>query len=197
MASIDNVTLTGPAKIYIAAYSASALEAAPTHSIAYGTTWGGNWTDVGWTKGGVTLKPETEHLTVEVDQVNAPVADFITAQRGTFSFVSSEATLTMLKQAMGVGTITTGSTESTLGVSGTAGFPTYYTIGFEQYAPGADSGDSWYRRVIVWKALPKTEFELKAEKTEEQLVAMQFEARYESQATSTERLWKVIDRTVD
>lgn len=195
--TVGNIVLPGPVKVYIAPYSASSLESAPANSIAYGTAWGGNWVEVGYTKGGALLKPETEHLSVEVDQVNAPVTDAITAQRGTVTFAASEATLTNIKQALGYGTITTGSTESTLGVSATDYFPTYYTIGFEQYAPGADSGDSWYRRVIVWKALPKSDLELKADKAEEQVVAYNFEARYESQATSTERLWKVIDRTVD
>lgn len=192
-----NIVLPGPVKVYIAPYSDASLQDAPANSIAYGTAWGGTWVEVGYTKGGALLKPETEHLTVEVDQVNAPVVDAITAQRASVTFAASEATLTNIKQSLGYGTSTSGSTESTLGVSGADYFPTYYTIGFEQYAPGADSGDSWYRRVIVWKALPKTELELKADKAEEQVVAFNFEARYESQASATERLWKVIDRVVD
>jgi hypothetical protein len=195
--TVGNIVLPGPCKVFMAAYSSSALEAAPAASVAKGSDWAGGWTEVGYTKGGVVLKPEVEHLAVEVDQVNAPVTDFITAQRASVTFAAAEATLTNIKQALGFGTVTAGSTESTLGVSATDGFPTYYTVGFEQYAPGADSGDNWYRRVIVWKALPKGELELKADKGEEQLIAFTLEARYEAQATSTERLFKVIDRGVD
>jgi hypothetical protein len=195
--TVGNIVLPGPCKVFIAAYSAASLQTAPASSVAYGSDWGGTWTEVGYTKGGVMLKPEVEHLSVEVDQVNAPVADAIISQTASVTFAAAEATLTNIKQALGYGTVTSGSTESTLGVSGADYFPTYYTVGFEQYAPGADSGDSWYRRVIVWKALPKGEIELKADKGEEQLVAYTLEARYETQAASTERLWKVIDRGVD
>lgn len=192
--TVSNIVLPGPCRVFIAPYSSSSLEAAPANSVAYGDAWGGNWVEVGYTKGGAVLKPETEHLTVEMDQVNAPLADYITAQRAMVSFACGEATLTNIKQALGYGTITSGSTESTLGVSATDGIPTYYTIGFEQYAPGATASSARYRRLVVWKALPKTELELKADKAEEQVVAYSFEARYESQATATERLFKIIDR---
>lgn len=194
--TIGNVVLPGPCLVYIAPYSSTALEAAPANSIAKGTAWGGGWVEVGYTKGGALLKPGSEHAEVEVDQVNSVLKDFITKQSATMSFAASEATLTNLKQAFGFGTVTSGSTESTLGVSGTDGIPTYYTVGFECYAPGATSSAAWYRRVIIWKALPKIEAELKADKGEEQLVAYSLEARYEAQATSTERLFKIIDRVV-
>lgn len=190
----SNIVTPGPCLIYIAPYSSSALEAAPANTISKGTAWAGNWVEVGYTKGGVVIKPEVEHLSVSPDQVNAPVVDFIVGQTATVSFVASEGTLTNIKQALGFGTVTTGSTESTLGVSATDGIPTYYTIGFEQYAPGATSSSAKYRRVIGWKALPKAEVELKADKAEEQSIAYTFELRYESQATSTERLFKIIDR---
>ena len=189
-----NIVLPGPCRVFMAPYSPSALEAAPANTIAKGTDWSGGWVEVGFTKGGVLLKPETEHLSVDVDQVNAPVADFITGQRASISFTASEATLTNIKQALGYGTITSGSTESTLGVSATDGMPTYYTLGFEQFAPGAHSANARYRRIIGWKCLPKSELELKADKSEEQVVAYSFELRYEAQAASTERLYKVIDR---
>lgn len=194
--TVGNIVLPGPCLVYIAPYSDSALEAAPANSVAKGTAWGGGWVEVGYTKGGVMLKPETEHYTVEMDQVNAPLKDFITAQRGTVTFAAGEATRTNIKQALGYGTLTSGSTESTLGVSGADGLPTYYTLGFESYGPGASSSQNWYRRVIVWKGLPKSDLELKADKSEEMMVAHNFEARYEPQATATERLWKVIDRVV-
>lgn len=192
--TVGNIVLPGPCLVYIAAHSTSALEAAPASSIAKGTTWGGGWTEVGYTKGGVVLKPETGFLEVETDQSNAPVADAIISQKGNVSFVALEATLTNLKQALGHGTVTAGSTESTLGVSGADHFPTYYTVGFECYAPGATSSSAKYRRVIVWKARANGEFEVKADKAEEQAIGFSFEARYEAQATATERLWKVIDR---
>jgi hypothetical protein len=182
--------------VYIAPYSSSALEAAPANSVAKGTAWAGNWVEVGYTQDGVMIKPEVEHLSVMSDQVNGPVKDFITSQTATVSFVALESTLTQIKQAMGFGTVTSGSTESTLGVTATDGIPTYYTIGFEGYAPDASSSSAFYRRVIGWKALPKAETELAVKRDEEQKIAYTFELRYEPQATSSERLFKVIDREV-
>jgi len=195
--TVANIVVPGPCKVYIAAYSASALEAAPSSSIAYGAAWAGNWVEVGYTKGGALLKSESEDLEVEMDQVNAPLTDYITKQGATMSFVAGEATLTNIKQALGYGTVTSGSTESTLGVSATDGLPTYYSVGFESY--GHISGSMTtpkYRRAIIWKAKPKPEVELKADKSEEQVVAYSFAARYEPQATASERLYKLIDRVV-
>jgi len=194
--SATNIVMPGPVLVYIAPHSTSALQAAPANTIAKGTTWGGNWVEVGYTKGGAILKTETEHLAVETDQVNAPVVDFITKQTATMEFQAQEVTLTNLKQSLGYGTITTGSTESTFGVAATEGFPLYYTVGFESYAPGASASAAWYRRVILWKARVAGSIEVKADKAEEMVLQFTFEARYEPQATSTERLFKVIDRVV-
>jgi len=191
-----NIVLPGPCKVFIAAHSTSALEAAPTASIAKGTDWGGGWVEVGYTVGGVVLKPEAEHLTPTFDQVNAAVVDHIIKQSATVTFAAGEATLTNMKQAMGYGTVTAGSTESTLGVSGTDAFPTYYSVGFECFATNATAASAKYRRAVVWKALPKGEFELSAKKEELMAVGYQLEARHEAQAAATERLWKLIDRVV-
>jgi hypothetical protein len=152
--------------------------------------------EVGYTKGGVVLSAETEKYQVEMDQVNAPVKDFIVKQNGKCTFAAGEATLTNLKQALGYGTVTSGSTESTFGVSGADGIPTYYAVGFECYAPGASSSAAWYRRVIVWRGSPAGTVELKADKGEEMVVQHEFNALYDASQTSTERLWKVIDRVV-
>jgi hypothetical protein len=193
----NNIVLPGPVKVFVAPYSYTALQAAPASSVAYGSDWSGTWVEVGFTKGGAVLKPETEAYLVEVDQVAAPVESRIVKQGATMTFAAAEATLTNIKQMLGYGTVTTGSTESTLGVSGADSIPTYYTVGFECYAPGADSGDAWYRRVIIWKAMMQADAELKADRGEEMLTAYTCTALWEAQATSTERLYKIIDRVVD
>jgi hypothetical protein len=192
--TVANVVLPGPCLVYIAPYSSSALEAAPANTITKGTAWGGNWVEVGYTKGGVALQLSTEAFAAEYDQANAPVHDFITKQGATVTFAAGEATLTNIKQALGYGTTTSGSTESTLGVSGTDGLQTYYSLGFEVLAPGLSS--TKYRRALVWKAKPMGDFELAGKKDEDQVVGYSFEARYEAQASATERLWKLIDRQV-
>lgn len=191
-----NIVMPGPVMVYIAPHSTSALQAAPAATILKGTAWGGTWVEVGYTKGGAILKTETEYLEVEPDQVNAPVVDFITKQSATIEFQASEATLTNLKQSLGYGTITSGSTESSFGVAATEGFPLYYTVGFECFAPGATAASAKYRRCILWKARVAGSIEVKADKAEEQVLQFTLEARYEPQATSTERLYKVTDYQV-
>jgi len=194
--SINNIVIPGPAVVYIAPHSTSALQAAPAATILKGSEWAGTWVEAGYTKGGVQLQTSVEALNVEVDQVNAPVTDFITSQKATISFACTEATLANMRQALGFGTITTGSTESKLGVSAADGIQTYYTIGFEQFAPAASASSARYRRIIGWKARPTGEVELKADKTEEQAIAFTFELRWEPQAAASERLFAMIDRVV-
>lgn len=192
----SNIVMPGPVLVYIAPHSTSALQTAPAATILKGTAWGGTFVEVGYTKGGAVLKTETEQLAVEVDQVNAPVVDFITKQSATIEFQASEATLTNIKQALGYGTITTGSTESSFGVAGTEGFPLYYTVGFESFGPVATPSSAKYRRCIIWKARVAGSIEMKADKAEEQVLQFTLEARYEPQAASTERLYKVADYQV-
>lgn len=189
-----NIVFPGPCKVFIAAHSRTALEAAPASTVAMGTAWGGGWTEVGFTEGGVAINATTEHLTVGADQVNAALEDFVTAQAASLTFATIEATFENMKQALGYGTITTGSTEKTLGVNATDGLATYYSVGFEVLGPGLES--TKYRRAIFWKALPKGEIELSGKKDEKQMIGFQFDARYEAQATSGERLFKLIDRVV-
>lgn len=190
--TVSNVVIAGPVLVYVA----TAGEAAPAASIAKGTAWGGNWVEVGFTSGGVELQVETEKFAVETDQYNAPVKDFITKQEATFKFQALEATLTNLKQAMGYGTITSGSTESTLGVSAQDGIPTAYAFGFEGFAPGATSSASYYRRIIIWNGSPQQPGALSH--TKDGVVTVEYNVRalaYPS-ATASERLFKVIDRVV-
>lgn len=188
-----NIVLPGPAKVYVAPES----EAAPANSVAKGSAWAGNWVEVGLTKGGVVAKTSVEHLEVEMDQYNAPLVAFITQQGITVTFAAGEGTLTNLKQALGHGTVTSGSTESTFGMAATDGFPTFYAVGFECYAPGADSGDNWYRRLIVHKGLMVEGPELSAKKEEEQLIAYNVKGYVDTTESAAQQLWLLIDRVVD
>jgi len=191
--TVNNIVVAGPVMVYV---SSSVGEAAPANSIAKGTAWGGGWTEVGFTQDGVELEIETEKFEVVTDQYNAPVKDFITGQNMSFKFNAAEGTLTNLKQALGYGTVTSGSTESTLGVSAQDGIPTNYAVGFEGYAPGATSSAVYYRRVIIWNGSVQGNFSLSAKKDGVQTVEYTVKAFPYPSATSTERLWKVIDRVV-
>ncbi len=188
--SVSNIVLPGPCRVYIAPSGT----AAPASSVSKNTEWGGSWVEVGFTEGGVVLKQSTEYFEKMVDQYNASVADFVTEQTGEVTFGASEATLLNIRQALGYGTITAGSTESTLGISGADGFPTYYAVGFEVFGPGASSSNNYYRRAVVWKALPKSEVELNGKKDESMVVQYTMRATIDTSQAATERLWKLIDR---
>jgi len=190
--TVSNIVLPGPVMVYVG----PASTAAPANTITKGTAWGGSWVEVGLTKGGALLKTDTEKYEVMVDQYNAAVKDFITKQEASITFAASEATLTNLKQALGYGTITSGSTESTLGVGAVDGIPTNYAVGFECYAPGATSSASWYRRVIIWNGSVQGGIEMKAEKGEEMVMQYEVKALVDTSQSAAERLFKVIDRVV-
>lgn len=192
---VTQIVISGACKVYIAPYSATALEAAPAYTIDYGTAWGGNWVEAGYTEGGVMLTTSQEHVTANVDQVNAPVKDGIVAQNAKISVVLKEFTLAKLKQSLGYGTVTTGgaATQDKLGVGAADFFPTYLTVGFEGYAPVANGTTAKYRRVIGWKCLPVSEQEISVKKDEIPGIKLDLDLRYEAQAASTERLYVIID----
>jgi hypothetical protein len=188
----SNIVIPGPVIVYVA----PASTAAPANTVAKGTTWGGSWVDVGATMDGCTLTVSTEKFEVMVDQYNAPVKDFITAQNAEMKFTAGEATLTNLKQALGYGTVTSGSTESTLGVGAVDGIGTNYSFGFECYAPGATSSASWYRRIIIWNGSPREVGDIEGKKDGVMGVQYSVKAIVDTSQTATERLYKVIDRVV-
>lgn len=190
--STSNIVIPGPVLVYVAPQSA----AAPANTIAKGTAWGGTWVDVGATMDGVTISAHTTKFEVLVDQYNAPVKDFITAQGLEMKFTVAEGTLTNLKQALGYGTVTTGSTESTLGVGAVDGIGTNYAVGFECYAPGATGANAWYRRIIIWNGSIRELGDVASKKDAVQGMNYSVTALVDTTQTATERLYKVIDRVV-
>lgn len=190
--TVGNVVLPGPVMVYVATES----EAAPANTVAKGSAWAGNWVEVGFTAEGVEVEVQTEKYAVEVDQYNAPIKDFLTKQEVSFKFKAAEATLTNLKQALGYGTVTSGSTESTLGVGAADGIPTVYSVGFEAYAPGASSSNSWYRRLIIWRGSMQQMGTLEHKKDGMVTVEYSVRALVDTSQSASERLFKVIDRVV-
>ena len=190
--TVNNIVVGGPVLVYVA----PASTAAPANTIAKGTDWAGSWVFAGGTIDGVTFSIQTEKFEVSVDQYNAPVKDFITAQGVTAKFNVAEGTLTNLKQAFGYGTVTSGSTESTFGISGADGIGTNYAFGFECYAPGSTASASWYRRFIIWNGSPRQIDDVVMKKDGVMGVGYNVEALIDTTQTASERLIKVIDRVV-
>jgi len=179
---VENIVLPGPVRVMIAPWVAGAIQTPPASSVAYGASWGGSWVDVGATQGGAMLKVEEETYSVQIDQQKQPVADRKISEVATVEAVLVEATLANIKKAMGLGTITVGSTVTSFGSDGEETLPTYLTIGLEHYGPGSIAGAPKYRRTFIWKAMPKPAVELKSAPNEEQRVASRFEARWETDA---------------
>lgn len=188
-----NLTLPGPCKIYVGTASA----AQPASSVAYGTAWGGSWTEVGLTLGGAEVSLGMDKITAKSDQYNAGHLSQITSQVVAVKFAVAESTLTQLKQALGYGTLTAGSTESTFGVAGNETFVAQYAIGLESYAPNASSTSAKYSRFIVWKAEPKgDEVVYGVKKDEQRVYAYSYEGMVDTTQSSSEQLWKLIERQV-
>lgn len=190
--TVSNLVLPGPCRVYVG----PASTAAPASSIAYGAAWAGSWVDVGATVGGVVAQIGLANLSVVVDQYNEAVAEMRIQDSIKVNFAAGEATLTNLKQAMGIGTLTTGSTESTFGVSGADTFVVPYAVGFETYAPNASSSSLKYRRLIVWKAVQTDAPALEGKKEQLQMVAYAVKGLIDTTQSASEQLWKLIDRVV-
>lgn len=180
--SVDNVVLPGPVRVFIAPYVANAIEAPPANTVAYGASWGGNWVDIGYTKGGGNIKIDEEVYSVTADQSKTPILDRKVGETATLEAVLLEATLENLHTALGIGELTIGSTVTSFGSDGDETQPTYVTIGVECFGPGSTPGAPKYRRAFMWKAMPKPSVELKTDRNEEQQIASVFEARPEPNA---------------
>lgn len=192
--TVSNIVLPGPCKVYMCPLASAA--SAPAATILYGTAWGGTWVEVGFTMGGVVAETSFSNYVVQPDQYNAGVAEARTQDGIKVTFAMLEATLTNIKQALGIGTITTGSTESTFGVAGNDMFVTPYGLGFESYAPGASASSAKYRRLIVWRAIQDSGFQIEAKRDAQQQIGASFHGQIDTSQASTEQLWKLIDRVV-
>jgi hypothetical protein len=180
--NVENVVLPGPVRVFLAPWVEGSIETPPADTVAYGDAWGGDWVDIGYTKGGGTVKIAEEAYSVQADQQKQPILDRKTSENATVEVVMLEATLANLKKAIGLGTITVGSTVTSFGSDGDETQPTYLTVGLEHYGPGSSPGAPKYRRTFIWKAMPKPNAELKSAPNEEQVIASMFEARYEANA---------------
>ena len=93
-------------------------------------------------------------------------------------------------------TVTTGSTESTLGIGANDGIGTNYAFGFECYAPGATAANAWYRRFIIWNGSPREVGNIEAKKDGVMGVTYSITALVDTSQAASERLFKIIDRVV-
>lgn len=124
-----------------------------TGGVAYGQSWGGNWTAVGATEQGVTvsLAPKVNQIYIE-EQPN-PVASPIDTMDVSIGFTLEEDLLGNLMLAVGVGSVATqAATSSVIGKQtltlGTVLNP--YSVGFESINT---FGNGMFRRGYIPKVV--------------------------------------------
>lgn len=116
MTDANNI-IVGYARIYTAPYG----ETFPAATLAYGTTWGGNWTYLGDTVEPLSFGGDRTQFDVEIQQAIAPVKSIITKETRNFKTKLSEHDALALNQLL------LGTSVNTAPGSGTKG---YYTIDF-------------------------------------------------------------------
>ena len=156
MGTATNI-LAAPAAVWISP-TGTALPDETT--VAAGASWGGSWTDLGFTASPLALGAEIEELELEVEQVPAAVGAIATKRALSLEVTLAEFTAANLKIALAVGnTITTvaaGASQhgfDTLKAGALVTMPVYQ-LGFEAVAVDA-SGNKLVKRVFIYKAIPK------------------------------------------
>jgi hypothetical protein len=186
--------MSGPGTLYIAEYGES-YPATTGSSL----TWGGTWSDVGYTVDGVTVEASNEFYAVEVDQEVAPIRHVLTktGARVMVGMAETDAnhllwsiantTLTLTPPAVGqVGL-------DKLGIGG-AEF-TVWSLGFETVAPGSPVNTPYWRMIQVWRAIAGGAASLPFKKGATTLVNVEFFVQADSSKAATERIYKIIDMT--
>lgn len=167
----DRIAL-GYGKAYIAAYSASAMEALPADTVARDGAWGGTWVDLGYT-GGVQYNVSNEHRHVEVDQSTIEVMSRVVKQDVEIELTLKQASVENLKYALGFGTLSTSGSSGVLAV-GHNPILTEYTLGIE--GPSPDEDTTAAQRIQFYRVVPISEPEQVFTREEETVVQVKFKA---------------------
>lgn len=191
MGDITNL-IQGVGEVYVAPFG-------ETEPADIGTTPGGNWVNVGFTKGGVNFiyTPTYQNLTVdqEVDIVDRRLTMREMNFRTTLAEVTIERLLDVAMSNFG-GAITavTGPPTADALEPGVAVGPESQISGmavlFDGFAPGFTSGVHFRRRLIIRKAVNVAATDVPAQREGETVVSVDFSAQY---VDGTIAPWKLED----
>lgn len=120
----------------------------PADTIAWGTTWGGTWTDKGFTRDGLHVRLNVQRQNILVDQQVDPVLRIPTQRDVTMETRLAQISMQNLADATGQGTPVTNATNIELAISGTI-IDQWTTTGYDILNPG----DNKPIRVVGWKGL--------------------------------------------
>lgn len=189
MGTVNNVQVAGPITVYT---STTTSEAPPADSVDFGTAWGGNWTDAGFTEGGATLEISGEDADIRVDQHLSAINTFPVSEEVKLTVRMAESTLENILIARGAGSISTDTNEDTLGL-GTQANVNLYAVGVEGKAAGTSSSTNKYRRVILNKAKLERSLNIGMNKNDVQMLEVTFVGLVDSTESAGQEVGYVID----
>jgi len=192
--AIDQTKIhAGVGNLYYASYGTTF----PT-TLTSALTWSG-WSEIGATKGGLTIEIGTEYASHEVDQKNMPIGHDIVRQTGRIRVTLAETDVDRLRlvipnavkslTAAGVGQVAL----STLKVGpGTA--HTVYSMGFETEAP-APVGSSYWRMFKFWRVIAAGTIGLAYRKGEITVCDVEFQIEEDTTQNADTSVFAMVDMT--
>lgn len=182
--------ISGPAIVYYAPEG----ESVPADSVAAGTTWGGNWTRVGYTKAPLTMTYEAEQMDLEVEETLTAVRRVKTSENLTLETTLAEITSTYLSLAVGGTASTTAAGAGQVGkdelVVGGVATETVRAWGFEGTYVN-NSGTSYPLRVFVYRATAIINGALEFAKASSPGITLQIKALADTGKTAGQQLFKL------
>jgi hypothetical protein len=176
--------LMGPGSLYYAPYGTT-YPADSAATVAAGAPSG--FTDVGGTKGGVTLMVDQTIQDITVDQIPDPIGGRMTARKVQIQTELAETTLANLGVVLN-GLLTIGTNASyTTGdlVTTVSSFqPTYVSLVFDGWAPTLATGAPARERINVFKALSTAKAQVKFDNKNQKTYSTTFTAYWVSPTQS-------------
>jgi hypothetical protein len=190
MATAVSDILRGPVRVFYAAVGT----ALPADSTAHGASWGGSWTDIGYTMSSLAMKYDVEELDLEVEQHLAPIGRIKSSEQLTLE--TTLASITSANLALGIeGSATTtaagtGQVAKDELVAGDDALMTERAWGFEGHLVDS-TGATRPVRVLIYKATSTFNGELEFGKKVQPGIALQIKALVDPTQTAGQRLFKL------
>lgn len=188
--NVKNIVIFGGAELYIAPKGTTP----PTFAVAKGTAWTGPWVRLGATPDGskATIKHSFENRMVKSNDFTANLKAFRTSDTVGVTVPLLEATLANLKYAQGAGTLTVGSTETTLDFGAQGGNLAPFAIGLEGFGTGTDDTTVKYRRYFIWAAVPSDGADQELGK-EETVLNMTYDTLVDTTKAVGKELYQIVE----
>jgi hypothetical protein len=184
--------LIGPLKIYCATLGTTL----PSDTLAEDAAWPAGWTQIAFTKEGLTMASEFETLDIEVEEALSPVHRRKTKETLTFETVLAEFTTQNLAYALdGTHTATTAPTISTEGLEtftlGGSRFLTERMWGFEGKLFSRDGVTAVPVRFYIWRAAAEAGGELEFSKGDYAGIPLKLMALADTSKAVGQQLFKI------